>query len=31
MSPIHWDHVLEEVKGDDSGVTGIRINNVKSG
>lgn len=27
----HWDHVLEEVKGDDSGVTGIRINNVKSG
>ena len=27
---IHWDHVLEEVKGDDSGVTGIRINNVKS-
>lgn len=27
---ILWDHVLEEVKGDDSGVTGIRINNVKS-
>ena len=27
---ILWDHVLEEVKGDDSGVTGIRINSVKS-
>ena len=27
---IYWDHVLEEVKGDDTGVTGIRINNVKS-
>ena len=27
---ILWDNVLEEVKGDDSGVTGIRINNVKS-
>ncbi len=27
---IHWDHVLEEVKGDDSGVTGMCINNVKS-
>ncbi|MDE0157123.1 MAG: thioredoxin-disulfide reductase [Gammaproteobacteria bacterium] len=27
---ILWDHVLEEVKGDDSGVTGIRINNVNS-
>ncbi len=26
-----WDHVLEEVLGDDSGVTGIRISNVKSG
>ena len=25
-----WDHVLEEVLGDDSGVTGIRISNVKS-
>lgn len=28
---IFWDHVLEEVKGDDSGVTGIQINHVKSG
>ena len=28
---IYWDHVLEEVKGDEGGVTGIRINNVKSG
>ena len=27
---ILWDHVLEEVKGDESGVTGVRINNVKS-
>ena len=27
---IFWDHVLEEVKGDAGGVTGIRINNVKS-
>ena len=26
-----WDHVLEEVLGDDMGVTGIRINGVKSG
>ncbi len=26
-----WDHVLEEVLGDDMGVTGIRIRNVKSG
>ena len=26
-----WDHVLEEVLGDDTGVTGIRISNVKSG
>jgi thioredoxin reductase (NADPH) len=26
---IAWDHVLEEVLGDDSGVTGIRIRNVK--
>ena len=26
-----WDHVLEEVLGDDSGVTEIRISNVKSG
>jgi len=27
---IMWDHVLEEVLGDDSGVTGMRIRNVKS-
>lgn len=27
---IEWDHVLEEVLGDDSGVTGMRIKNVKS-
>ena len=27
---ILWDHVLEEVQGDTSGVTGIRISNVKS-
>ena len=27
---IHWDHVLDEVIGDDSGVTGIRVRNVKS-
>ena len=27
---LQWDHVLEEVLGDDSGVTGIRIKNVKS-
>ena len=26
---IAWDHVLEEVLGDDSGVTGMRIKNVK--
>ena len=26
-----WNHVLEEVRGDDMGVTGIRISNVKSG
>ncbi|MDE0509169.1 MAG: thioredoxin-disulfide reductase [Gammaproteobacteria bacterium] len=26
-----WDHVLEEVLGDDMGVTGIRISGVKSG
>ena len=26
---IEWDHVLEEVLGDDMGVTGIRIKNVK--
>lgn len=28
---IKWDHVLEEVLGDKTGVTGIRIKNVKSG
>ena len=28
---ILWDHVLKEVQGDDSGVTGIRIDHVKSG
>jgi len=28
---IMWDHVVEEVLGDDSGVTGLRINNVKDG
>lgn len=28
---IFWDHVLDEVKGDETGVTGIRINHVKSG
>ena len=27
---IHWDHVLEEVTGDETGVTGIRINHVRS-
>ncbi|HHZ88496.1 MAG TPA: thioredoxin-disulfide reductase [Chromatiales bacterium] len=27
---IHWDHVLEEVTGDDSGVSGSRIRNVKT-
>ncbi len=27
---IFWDHVLDEVKGDESGVTGIRIKHVKS-
>jgi thioredoxin reductase (NADPH) len=26
---VEWDHVLDEVLGDDSGVTGIRIKNVK--
>ncbi len=26
---IAWDHVLDEVIGDDSGVTGVRIRNVK--
>jgi len=28
---IAWDHVLEEVLGDPSGVTGIKIKNVKTG
>ena len=28
---IEWDHVLEEVLGDQNGVTGIRIKNVKDG
>jgi thioredoxin reductase (NADPH) len=28
---IEWDSVLDEVLGDDSGVTGIRIRNVKDG
>lgn len=27
---IEWDHVLDEVLGDDDGVTGIRIRNVES-
>lgn len=28
---ILWDHVLDEVVGNDAGVTGIRLKNVKSG
>lgn len=28
---VEWDHVLDEVVGDDSGVTGIRIKHVKTG
>ncbi|MGV2288862.1 thioredoxin-disulfide reductase [Trinickia sp. YCB016] len=28
---IKWNHVLDEVKGDDSGVNGLRVKNVKSG
>ncbi len=28
---IEWDHVLDEVLGDNSGVTGMRIKNVKDG
>ncbi len=28
---IEWDHVLEEVLGNEQGVTGIRIRNVKTG
>ena len=27
---ILWDHVLEEVRGDDSGVTGARVRNVRT-
>ena len=27
---IMWDHEVEEVLGDDSGVTGLRVNNVKN-
>ena len=27
---IMWDHVVDEVLGDDSGVTGLRVENVKS-
>jgi thioredoxin reductase (NADPH) len=27
---IMWDHILEEVLGDDSGVTGMRVKNVRS-
>lgn len=28
---IHWDHTLEEVLGDDMGVTGMRITHVETG
>ena len=28
---LQWDHVLDEVLGDDAGVTGVRIKNVKTG
>jgi len=28
---LKWDHVLDEVLGDDSGVTGMRIKSVKDG
>ena len=28
---LHWNHVLDEVLGDESGVTGIRIRNTQSG
>jgi thioredoxin reductase (NADPH) len=28
---IKWNHVLDEVKGDDSGVNGLRIKNAKTG
>ncbi len=27
---IEWDHVLEEILGDDGGVTGVRLKNVKT-
>jgi len=27
---IHWDHILDEVLGDEAGVTGMKIKNVKS-
>jgi thioredoxin reductase (NADPH) len=27
---IHWDHVLDEVLGDNTGVTGMRLKNVKT-
>ncbi|MEL7535789.1 MAG: thioredoxin-disulfide reductase [Pseudomonadota bacterium] len=27
---IHWNHVLDDVLGDDSGVTGMRVRNVKT-
>ena len=30
-SDILWDHVLEEVVGDNTGVTGMRVKNVKTG
>jgi thioredoxin reductase (NADPH) len=28
---IQWDHVLDEVLGDDAGVTGVRVKNVRTG
>ena len=28
---LQWDHVLDEVLGDDAGVTGVRVKNVKTG
>ncbi|NBW01152.1 MAG: thioredoxin-disulfide reductase [Betaproteobacteria bacterium] len=28
---VQWDHVLDEVKGDDSGVTGVRIRHARTG
>jgi thioredoxin reductase (NADPH) len=30
-SDILWDHVLDEVVGDNTGVTGMRVKNVKTG